>query len=276
MKNIGTKIAAVAFVLLAASPAVAGKGGSAERIRDAVNSRSVDAIVAEIERAESLMCPDCVPIVTNLLEDNRYAVREVAGWWFAKRPSLKEMMVPGFLEDLKSGNAIAVRNAADFFGATVTYQALPAMRDAIKRDIGSEGKLALVRAVASLGNKGGNAVLVTAMADTDGEVRAAAVKAYREIRGQTDAAPVVGMLTDASSTVRAEAATVAGAMRATAAVTALETIVVTDSDPVARRNAAWALGRIGSASSRDALTRASADSSSIVSGVAKASLASLR
>ncbi len=78
MKNISTKIAAVAFVLLAATPAMAGKGGSAERIRDAVSSTSVDAITAEIERAESLMCPDCVPIVTNLLEDNRYEVREVA------------------------------------------------------------------------------------------------------------------------------------------------------------------------------------------------------
>src|SRR5690349_12848421 len=101
MKNIGTKLAAVAFVLIAASPAIAGKGGNADRIRDAVNSTSVDAITAEIERAESIMCPDCVPIVTNLLEDNRYAVREVAAWWFAKRPALKDMMVPGFLEDLK-------------------------------------------------------------------------------------------------------------------------------------------------------------------------------
>lgn len=276
MKNIGTKIAAVTFVLLAATPAIAGKGGSAERISDAVRSTSVDAITAEIERAESLMCPDCVPIVTNLLEDNRYEVREVAAWWFAKRPQLKDMLVPGFLEDLKSGNTIAVRNAADFLGRTMTYTSLPALRDAIKRDVGAEGKIALVRAVKYMGHRSGNPVLVHAMTDASADVRAAAVNAYRDIRGQNDATPIVGMLVDSAPNVRAEAATVAGAMRAAAAVGALENIVVNDADPVARRNAAWALGRIGSATSRDALTKASLDKSSIVSGVAKAALASLR
>ncbi len=276
MKNIGTKLAAVAFVLLAASPAIAGKGGNADRIRDAVNSRSVDAITAEIERAESIMCPDCVPIVTNLLEDDRFAVREVAAWWFAKRPALKDMMVPGFLEDLKSGNTVAVRNAADFLGRTMTFTSLPALRDAIKRDVGAEGKLAMVRAVKYMGHRSGNPVLITAMTDGNADVRAAAVNAYRDIRGQKDATPIVGMLADPAANVRAEAATVAGGMRAAAAVGALENIVMNDADPVARRNAAWALGRIGSASSRAALEKASNDTSSIVSGVAKASLASLR
>lgn len=276
MKNIGTKIAAVAFVLIAASPAIAGKGGNADRIRDAVNSTSVDAITAEIERAESIMCPDCVPIVTNLLEDDRYAVREVAAWWFAKRPALKDMMVPGFLEDLESGNTIAVRNAADFLGRTMTFTSLPALRDAIKRDVGPEGKLALVRAVKYMGHQSGNPVLLTAMTDGSADVRAAAVNAYRDIRGQKDATPIVGMLADPSATVRAEAATVVGALRSAAAVGALENIVVNDADPVARRNAAWALGRIGSATSRDALTKASLDKSTIVAGVAKAALASLR
>ncbi len=276
MKNIGTKIAAVTFVLLAATPAIAGKGGSATRIRDAVNSTSVDAITAEVERAESLMCPDCVPIVTNLLEDNRYQVREVAAWWFAKRPGLKDLMVPGFLEDLKSGNTVAVRNAADFLGRTMTFTSLPALRDAIKRDVGAEGKLAMVRAVKYMGHRGGNPVLISAMTDGSADVRAAAVNAYRDIRGQKDATPIIGMLADPAANVRAEAATVAGGMRATAAVGALENIVVNDADPVARRNAAWALGRIGSATSRDALTKATTDKSSLVSGVAKAALATIR
>ncbi|MGE0395593.1 MAG: HEAT repeat domain-containing protein [Kofleriaceae bacterium] len=276
MKNIGTKIAAVAFVLIAATPAMAGKGGSAERIRDAVSSTSVDAITAEIERAESLMCPDCIPVVTNLLEDDRYAVREVAAWWFAKRPQLKDMMVPGFLEDLKNGNTIAVRNAADFLGRTMTYTSLPALREAIKRDVGAEGKLAMVRAVKYMGHQSGNPVLIHAMTDQSADVRAAAVAAYRDIRGQKDATPIVGMLADSSGAVRAEAATVAGAMRAAGAVAALENIVVNDADPVARRNAAWALGRIGSPTSRDALTKATLDKSSIVHGVAKAALATLR
>src|SRR3954466_11481102 len=104
MKNIGTKLAAVAFLVLAASPAYAGKGGSADKIRDAINSRSVDAITAGVERAESLTCSECVQLVTNLREDDRCAVREVAAWWFAKRPALKDMVAQTMVEDPTNGS----------------------------------------------------------------------------------------------------------------------------------------------------------------------------
>src|SRR5215813_6868201 len=116
------KLAAAFAVICAASPAFAGKGGSAGLIASAIHSGSTDAIIAEVERTEALMCPDCTQLVTNLLEDNRYAVREVAAWWFAKRPGLKDMMVPGFEQDLKTGNTIAVRNAADFLGRTMNFK----------------------------------------------------------------------------------------------------------------------------------------------------------
>ena len=53
MKNIGIKLAAVAFLIgVAGSPALAGKGGGARNIRDAIQTTSVDAIIAEVERAE--------------------------------------------------------------------------------------------------------------------------------------------------------------------------------------------------------------------------------
>jgi hypothetical protein len=94
MKNIGKKLAAVALMLAAsATPAGAGKGGSAAQLKDAVRSNSVDAIVAEIERTESLICTDCMQTMINLTEDNRYAVREAAAWWFARRPGSKAIMV---------------------------------------------------------------------------------------------------------------------------------------------------------------------------------------
>src|SRR5258708_6578223 len=86
------KIAAVALTLLASTSANAGKGGSDAAIRDAVASGSRDAIIAEVERAEGLMCSECIQTVTNLTEDNRYEVREVAAWWFGKRPQLAHMM----------------------------------------------------------------------------------------------------------------------------------------------------------------------------------------
>ncbi|MBA3397267.1 MAG: HEAT repeat domain-containing protein [Deltaproteobacteria bacterium] len=280
MKTIKTKLAALAIVLAglcAASPALAGKGGNASKIRSAVASRSVDAIVAEVERAEGLICDECIQVVTDLTEDERYAVREVAAWWFAKRPATARLLADGFIVELESGGSVAVRNAADFLGATITYRSLPALRTAITRtDLGTDARLALVRAVKVMGHRDGNFVLLTAMGDPDATVRAAAINAWRDIRGQLSASPVVAALADPDATVRAEAATVVGAMRDVTARAMLETLVATDASPFVRRNAAWALGRLGQGASRDVLAKATTDTSGLVRLTAKASLAQLR
>jgi len=277
MTNIRTKIAAVAFMLLAATPAFAGKGGSAALINSAIQSRSVDAIIAEVERAEGLNCGECVQLITNLTEDSRYEVREVAAWWFAKRPAMAKMLAEGFVQDLGSGNSLAVRNAADFLGATITFTSLPQLRSAITRtDLNADAKLALVRAVKVMAHIDGNFVLLTAMGDADASVRAAAVNAWREIRGQTSASPVVALLADSDATVRAEAATIVGAMLDATARPSLERLLATDTSPVVRRNAAWALGKLGQIGSRDVLYAATSDSSGLVRMTAKAALATLR
>jgi HEAT repeat protein len=276
MQNIRIKLAAVALVLCAAMPAYAGVGGSAAKIRSAIQSGSVDAIIAEVERAEGLACDECVQLVTNLTEDSRYQVREVAAWWFAKRPALKRMLAEQFDRELLTGGTLKVRNAADFLGATVTYTSLPNLSAAIRRDVGAEAKLAIVRALQTLGHKNGDDALAFAMADRDAGVRAAAARAWREIFDQVDAGPVVALLADADATVRAEAATVVGAMKALSGRAALEALVVSDPSPIVRRNAAWALGKLGQAASAGALAKASADESSLVRMTAKASLAQLR
>jgi HEAT repeat protein len=122
----------------------------------------------------------------------------------------------------------------------------------------------------------GNGILTTAMADSDATVRAAAVTAWRDVLGQISDAPIVGMLSDSDARVRAEAATVVGAYADRTARGALETLVTSDADPVVRRNAAWALGKIGSIESTQALVQASRDKSGLVSGYAKAALANLK
>jgi HEAT repeat protein len=277
MKKFGTKLAAVAFVLLAATPAFAGKGGSAAKINAAVASGSVDAIVAEVERAEALMCPECMPTMVSLLDDNRFAVREVAAWWFAKRPGAKDKLATTFKADLGKADSIGVRNAADFLGRVREFDALPQLRVAIARtDISAEAKLAIVRAVGYMAHIDGNSVLLTAMNDGDASVRAAAVGAWREILGQLDVKPLVAKLADPDAQVRAAAATVLGVYGEPTARTMLEQLVVTDADPFVRRNAAYALGRIGSTESAVALRTATNDSSGIVRGFASAALASLR
>ncbi|HEY5951162.1 MAG TPA: HEAT repeat domain-containing protein [Kofleriaceae bacterium] len=275
--NISTKIAAVAFVLLAGAPAFAGRGGSAGKIAAAVNSGSVDAIVAEVERAEGLVCPDCMGTMMNLLEDNRFAVREVAAWWFAKRPGAKEQLATQFKAELSKAGSIDVRNAADFLGRVRQFDALPQLRIAIARtDLSAEAKLAIVRAVGYMAHLDGNSVLLTAMNDSDASVRAAAVSAWREILGQLDVKPLVAKLGDSDARVRAAAATVIGVYGEPSARVMLEQLVTTDTDAFVRRNSAWALGQIGSADSAVALRTAANDSSGIVRGYASAALATLR
>jgi hypothetical protein len=278
MKNIGFKLATVAFLVsAAASPALAGKGGSAGAIRQAVASHSADAIIAEVERTEGLGCEECIQLVTQLTEDSRFSVREVAAWWFAKRPTLQKMLADQFAPELVSGSSIQVRNAADFLGSSSTFTALPQMRQAILRTgLDADAKLALVRAVDHLGNLGGNPVLATAMTDASPVVRAAAVKAWRDVRGQVNAAPVVALLGDSDANVRAEAASVVGAMKETAARTALEGLAVSDESAIVRRNASWSLGKLGATASRAALTQATNDPSGLVRMTARAALAQLR
>lgn len=276
MKNIAIQLAAVGLLALASSPALAGKGGSAERIQAAVASGSTDAIAAELERTESYVCEECVALVTPLTEDSRYAVREVAAWWFNRRPMLRDMLVDGFVADLPHGDTTRVRNAADFLGRTRTLSAIAPLRAAIHRaDLGVEARLAVVRAIGTMGHTSGNDVLVTGMADPDAGVRAAAVTAWRGMYAQQTAQPVVPLLGDRDAFVRAQAAAVIGTMGEQTGRPALEALVVGDLDPAVRRNAAWALGQLGNAASRAVLLQASSDKSGLVSGVAKASLAKL-
>ena len=278
MKNMSKKLTAVVFSLCAAtSPALAGRGGSAGLIKSAVASGSVDAIVAEVERSEKLMCEECLDTMVALTEHSRYEVREVAAWWFAKRPGAKNIMVGQMKDDLALGGSIKVRNAADFVGRVREFGALADLRTALGRtDIDSEAKVAIVRAVGFMAHPKGNDILKAAMADTNAPVRAAAIVAWRDILGQTTAEPVVGLLSDADASVRAQAATVLGAYGERSARVSLEALVVSDADPFVRRNAAYALGKIGAWESTAALTRATMDESGIVRGVAKGALTYLK
>lgn len=263
-------------LLLSATPSLAGKGGSAGQIKSAVASGSVDAIVAEIERAEALVCPECIDVMTNLLDHPRYEVREAAGWWFAKRPALKAEMVEQMVSDLGTGTGVSVRNAADFLGAVRAADRLPALTAAYDRGVSAEARLAIVRAAGAIATIGGNALLQKGLADADGAVRLMATSAWRDMRGQSGAAPLVPLLADSDAAVRAEAAASVGGLREQSGRVALEALVVSDPDATVRRNAAWALGELGSRESAAALEAASRDASPLVRGVARAARRALR
>jgi HEAT repeat protein len=268
----------LAALLAGSSVALAGKGGSAGQIRSAISAGSVDSIVAELERTEGLVCTECVDIVTALTDHNSYAVREAAGWWFAKRPSLATMMISQMVDDLTlQTDARKVRNAADFLGAVRAFSSVDVLSATMQKSgVDAPARLAIVRALGSLAKKSVNPALSLAMKDADASVRKQALIAWRDIREQSNAEPAVALLSDTDADVRGEAAALMGTFAQASGRATLESLVVSDADPVVRRNAAWALGRIGNRASRPALEAASKDKSGLVSGVAKAAISSLK
>lgn len=276
MKQMFLAAAVAGALALTGGTAEAGRGGSAARIQNAVSTGSVDAIIAELERAERLICDACTPTVLDLLDHDRYELREAAAWWIARRPVLKTQLTERSVADLAGSDSRLARNAADILGTFRHPQAIPALAAAVVRtDLSPEARMAAARALGTIGHRNANAALTAAMSDSDASVRFAAATSWLQVRKQAAAAPVIGLIGDADATVRAKAAGVVGELRDANGRAALEAALAGDADANVRRNAAWALGRIGDSASRAALTAATTDPSSLVRQTAKAALAGL-
>ncbi len=238
-------------LILAGTTAQAGTGGSADRIRNAVASGSQESILAEVERAEYLMCADCVSVVTDLLDDERADVREVAAWWFARRPSVAASFIDRSMTDLTGTDGKLARNAADFLGVFANAKHVAPLSAALARtDLSSEARAHAALALGRIGTKGADPALAAAMTTGDATVKVAAIQAWLAIRNQTGAAPIAALVRDADANVRAQAAGAVGRLREASARAALEVVLASDADAVVRRNAAWALGRIGATPGR--------------------------
>jgi HEAT repeat protein len=279
--NHPRRIALAAFacaLALAAPEALAGRGGSFEKIRSATQHGSNDAIVAELERAENIPCTsECMNFVLDLLDHDSYAVRDAAAWWFARRPAQKAEVSERALARLASGGSAAVLSAADALARVGHPRVVPDLAAALGRaGLSDEARAHTVRALGKIAHTSANSALAAAMGDASPTVRREAVQAWTNILRQSGADPVVALVSDSDVSVRRAAAQVVGRFAAAGARAALEQRVTSDPDPAVRRNAAWALGRIGDRASRDALTAATTDSSSLVRMTARAALRGLR
>ena len=258
MKNIDTKLAAVALTA-AARPRRHSQARAAApaQIDAAVNSGSPDAIIAEVERAEGLICEECIQTVTNLTEDNRFAVREVAGLVVREAPGLAKAHGDQMKDDLASGDSFAraQRGRLPRLRPRRTPRCRRCASRSSARDLDGEAKLAIVRAVGYMAHLDGNGILVTRDGATaDATVRAAAVTAWRDILGQIDASRRSSPMLDRRGREgpRGGRDRRRRVRRRRSAARTLEELVVSDTDPFVRRNAAWALGQLGS---RDASRR---------------------
>ncbi|HVY40089.1 MAG TPA: HEAT repeat domain-containing protein [Polyangia bacterium] len=269
--------ASLALAAVVPGAARAGHGGSPAAIQQAIAANSVDAIQAELERAEHLVCAACVDLVMPLVDHPDARVRRVAAWWLARR-AVSTQLQASMLNRLSQSDSTAARNAADVLGELHSPSSVPALGAALSNPtFSAEARAAMAQALGTIARPACAAHLTSALGDAEPKVRAASLVALRGIPGFRDgsvAAPLVG---DGDETVRAEAAVTIATFRYAGGADAL---VAALSDPAAnvRKKAAWALGAIHAPASvaGAALSNAAAnDSSAAVRSLAHIALTQL-
>jgi hypothetical protein len=279
--NKTMKLAVVTFLgisLAAAGSAVAGHGSSPQAVKLAITSGSPDAIKAELERAENLVCLSCVDMVMPLLDSNNQGIREVAAWWIARRGVARNVRVQ-MLNRLGQPDSVAARNAADVLGEFHYVSSIPALSAALSNPaFTSEARAHMALALGRISRPEVVGPLTTALSVNDGIVQVASMQALQSIAGLRDGSAVSPLLVSADANVRAEAATTLGMFHDASSASALVTALQSDASPVVRKKAAWALGEVHASTSiaGPALQAASAnDASPFVRSLAAAALTRL-
>jgi HEAT repeat protein len=263
MRKPNSLVATVIVVLLdltlppLAPDASAGKGGSPEAIRSAIQSGSIDAISAELERAERLVCGGCIAMIKPLVDHQDARVRRVATWWLARHGMQSDLYVQSALRLAQPDSTLA-RNAADVLGSLRTEKAVAPLGAGLNNPIfNAEARATMALALGRIGEASAIPALKQAMKANEAPVRAAALEGLRALRGPLDPTPAATLLTDADATVRIEAIYTVGAARTrvmelpqgTEIARGLVLLLKSDANSDVRKKAAWALGEIGAPAS---------------------------
>jgi len=246
------KLFLITALIVAASPALAGRGSSPGAISSAINSGSVDAIQAELERSEHLVCPSCVKMVRPLLDHPDRRVRQVAAWWLGRR-GLQNDLYDTMNARLLGNDPVAARNAADVLGGLRLRLALqPLGKLLVDGSRSAEARGAAARALGAIGDPAALPSLSKALEAPEASVRAAALESLRGLRNFQEPGLAVPLLSDADEEVRVQAIYTLGASRSRVmasggetAVRALAAVLTGDPSARVRKKAAWALGEIG-------------------------------
>lgn len=266
------------LILAAGQGAYAGRGGSPQAIQQAISANSVDAIKAELERAEFLVCAACVDLVTPLVDHPDVRVRQVAAWWLARRAVSRQVQT-AMITRLSQPDSTAALNAADVLGELHTVSSIAPLGAALSNPTFSGAARAeMAKALGTIGRPAGTPFLTAALSDGEPQVRSASLVALRTIRGNRDGSVAVALVGDGDAGVRAEAVTTLGMFKYSAAASALTSALVSDPSADVRKKAAWALGEIGAPSSvagATLQTAAASDPSPLVRSLSKAALTKL-
>jgi HEAT repeat protein len=261
-------LALVSALALAPGAAFAGRGSSPGAIKTAIASGSVDAISAELERSERLVCGGCINDVKPLIDHPDPRVRRVAAWWLSRRGLRSDLFVE-MATRLGQPDSRKAEAAADVLGSLRTPKAIEPLGAGLNNPrFDGSARAAMAAALGRIGDAAALPALATGAKDPDPQVRAAALGAVRELRATIPAAALVEHLGDADEAVRVEAIYSLGATRGlglddttrAAANRGLADLVKGDVSARVRRKAAWALGEIhGSAALASAALSAALD-----------------
>lgn len=275
------KLFVAALIALPSATAFAGRGSSGAAIAQAVESGSVDGIIAELERSEHLPCVGCIDTVMKLVDNPSAKVRDAAGWWLTRRGTRDEVL-EAMQARFAGADPVAARNAADVLGAMRDPASVAGLGAYVKAPLDEESGKAAARALGNIGHPMAKQHLVGAFSSSLPGVRMAAVMAIRDLRAPIgkavimDASALAPLFADSDAGVRRQAAQTAGFLGDKAAVPALITMLKADASAPARKAAAWALGALGDTSARDALIAAQNDSDAFVRSIATAAAGRLR
>src|SRR6476646_10644145 len=184
-------VTAFGISMAAAGVAEAGRGGSPQAIQQAIASGSPDAIKAELERSEFLVCGVCSDMVRTLVDSPDASIRQVAAWWLARRAVSRQVRLD-MLNRLSQPDSTAARNAADVLGEFHYVSSIPALGAALSNPLYTgEARAAMARALGTINRPAAVAPLTAALASDNAQVKVASLAALRSIIGQRDGSAVV-------------------------------------------------------------------------------------
>lgn len=225
-------------------------------LENAVRSGSPSRLVGMLEYGERVECYSCIPLLEErLLTDGNSEVREIAAWWLARRPFGFASVyhdIRMVLED--DADPVRRARAAEALGNFAAPSGVTFLGAALTTDTDSAVRVAAIHGIAEINSPEGLPFITAALGDSDAAVQAAALQMVTHVRFFDDYDAIIPLLAHGDSTMRRRAATVVGSLRVDAAVTALAAMLRGDTDIGARREAAWALGRIGGAAAETALS----------------------
>jgi len=272
-----------AGLMTAPGIASAGIDGTTGKIQSAVQANSVDAIVAELERAENIPERGAFDTVLKLIDHDSDRVREAAGWWLGRR-GVRQKVIAMAEQRLNAQDPTAARNVLDTLRGMRDVVTLDLISGYVAHPLDEQSGIAGLRAIGAIGAPKGLGALTPALGSSMIGVRVQALRTVRELRapiGQhvvTVGTAYIPLLSDADESVRREAALTLGFLGQgglnpdldSSGTNALIGAVQNDTSAKVRKAAAWALGEIGAAAGRTALQKAMTDGDAMVRSVATA------